>query len=526
VAEVFYDGGYHYFDSDMLGYNPVGPGPLKQRRISSVHDIEKDGGIILGKLAGPKQVDFTKVDQPWYPADVRANAIPDLTELFTSTNDNWVFPFTRYASGHSMDFTLRPGERVTRYFRPQDDRLYYLPFAFDGEAWREFPKELEQYRIRTRNGPQSQKDSRRWGTGMIEYRPPVPDHGEFAVDMPCPWVIIDAAFSMNLKLRAGGNILLETSIDGGKTWKPAATLNGPHEGPWRVGAATVAQTANGRRSEVTGMYGYQVRIRRSDAEITDLLLTTSFQINPRTLPQLTAGRNQMQFRSSQTLRTQYPVHLDSLNRYASKMVNAEYVEERGQGWVRNRGNEPGVVVFKLQSTDGSPLSSFDVGGRFLDLRGGLAPDKLTAEVRKVTSWPDNVLQRPSASLAWSLKPDGPWKTLWSYDPTPVWLDGEVIDRTLRWPEVQRNVESLPADTRLVYVRYEFNGIAIDDFRLAYVKSGLQAKSSVRVTHIWNENGTERRFTQDIGRGEISKKYIVDVAEGRTIENRALLIEAK
>ena len=74
----------------------------------------EDGSIITGKLLGPKQVDSKSVDAPWYPADVRANAIPDLAGLFTSTRDNWVFPFTRYSSGHSMDFTLRPGERITR----------------------------------------------------------------------------------------------------------------------------------------------------------------------------------------------------------------------------------------------------------------------------------------------------------------------------------------------------------------------------------------------------------------------------
>ena len=39
VAEVFYAGKYHYFDSDMMGYNPIGSGPLKQRQVASVHDI-------------------------------------------------------------------------------------------------------------------------------------------------------------------------------------------------------------------------------------------------------------------------------------------------------------------------------------------------------------------------------------------------------------------------------------------------------------------------------------------------------
>jgi hypothetical protein len=76
VAEVYYEGSYHYFDSDMMGYNAIGAsGPLKQRPVASVHQIERDGGIITGKLSGPKQTDEAQVDNPWYPADVRAGAI-------------------------------------------------------------------------------------------------------------------------------------------------------------------------------------------------------------------------------------------------------------------------------------------------------------------------------------------------------------------------------------------------------------------------------------------------------------------
>src|SRR5882672_10779960 len=41
VAEVFYDGAYHYFDSDMMGYNSVDTGALKKRPVASVHQLEQ-----------------------------------------------------------------------------------------------------------------------------------------------------------------------------------------------------------------------------------------------------------------------------------------------------------------------------------------------------------------------------------------------------------------------------------------------------------------------------------------------------
>ena len=79
-------------------------------------DHEQDGGIILGKLKAPRDVDAKRVDYPWYPADVREAAIDGLAKLFTSTHDNRLFPFTRYAPGHVMEFTLRPGEQLIAHY--------------------------------------------------------------------------------------------------------------------------------------------------------------------------------------------------------------------------------------------------------------------------------------------------------------------------------------------------------------------------------------------------------------------------
>jgi len=127
VTEVFYDGGYHYFDSDMLGYNPVGKGEPKKLPVASVLQLERSPDIMLGKLLSPTRADPAQVDSPWYPADVQEAAMSGLAELFTTTKDNWVFPFARYSQAHSMSFVLRPGERLIRYLQPESPKLYYLP---------------------------------------------------------------------------------------------------------------------------------------------------------------------------------------------------------------------------------------------------------------------------------------------------------------------------------------------------------------------------------------------------------------
>ena len=523
VAEVFYDGAYHYFDSDMLGYNPIGAGPLKDRPVASVRQIEQNGDIILSKLSGPKQVDSSQVDYPWYPADVRANAIPGLAELFTTRQDNWVFPFTRYAEGHTMEYALRPGERIIRYFHPSDDHSYYLPWAYDGKGWREFPQEIDAYDIRTKNGPRSQKDPRVWATGRIEYRPPAPPKPTMIIDMPSPYVIIDADFTMDVDLPETGSVTVDTSIDGGRTWATGSRLAGRHHGLWRAEPAILARSANGRLTAVSGSYGYQVRFVSEHASIKNLLLSTGFQLNPRTLPVLTPGPNELHFRSATSQRTELPIRIDAYRTFAERTSNAELVSERGQAFVRNQARGSGSVTFLIEAPGSEEISGFDAGGRFLDLRDGLAPDKLTAEVRKVAPWPGKDAV-PRAAIAWSLKPEGPWRTIWTYDPNLTWKDGEVIDRTLKWPEVQKKVRSLPAGVRRVYVQYTFDSMAIDDFRLAYVRSGFRSTSPVNVTHVWKENGTERRRSENIPTGITETSYTLEIPTGADVVNEALIME--
>ena len=111
-----------------------------------------------------------------------------------------------------------------------------------------------------------------------------------------------------------------------------------------------------------------------------------------------------------------------LNEHASKIENASYVAQDGQGYWVNDGDHAGEVIFEV-GPDDRDLTGFDVGGRFLDLTDGIAPNKFTAEIRHVTPWPANRKGPGSASIAWSTSSDGPWKTLWTYDPKLTWLDG-------------------------------------------------------------------------------------------------------
>ena len=517
VAEVFYEGAYHYFDSDMMGYNTVGHGPVSQSAVASVHQIEEGGDIILSKLKSPTQVDPAAVEQPWYPADVREAAIGDLAQLFTTTADNWLFPFERAPRGHSMSFELRPGERLVRYFQPEREGLFYLPYKFTGRAWEEFPQEIAQYRIKTVDGPRSQKDARHWATGRIEYRLPISPEPAKVYEVRSPYVVIDAEFQFDAVLSSGQQSLaVETSTDDGRTWLTAGSLRGPHRGAWQCEPAVLTRSAHGRRTAVSGSYGYLLKVvKDSGTELRGGLLVTRIQLNPRTLPELTAGRNELTYTAGP------PVVRRAIAADKPNVTNARYVSVNGQGYWIPESDGPADLVFHLRSAGGAALSGFDAGGRFLDLSGGLAPDKFTAEVRKVAALP---MKRPAASIAWSMSPDGPFQTIWEYDPRLTWKDGIPIERTLRWPEVDRHVDL--SGSRDVYVRYRIEDMGLDSLRTAIETNGAASSSEVEVTHIWKEDGVTRTKTLRIPAGTTEYRYTIEIPPGAKIVNDAAIFECK
>ena len=517
VAEVFYDGAYHYYDSDMLGYSTIGGGSPRDSVVASVHQLEANPSIMLSKLAGPRDVHPHMVDHPWYPADVRAGAIESLASLFASQKDNSLFPFDRSPSGYRPDFVLRPGERLIRYFHPEQPTLYYLPYTFDGRAWTEFPQESTEYKIRTSDGPRSQKDERTWGTGRFEYRPPLKAEPVQIFTVQSPYVIIDAAFTIHaVVVGEAAHLDFETSTNGGRTWVHAGALSGPFSGDRTFEPAEITRSTHGRLTAVSGRYGYLVKLTKSDSRvrIQSLRLVTRVQLNPRTLPELVPGHNQLVFSASRPL-VRTPLDVST----PAALAGAELVSRSGQSYWRPTGTDPAEFVFRLAAPDHAPLEAFTAGARFLDLNRGLAPDKLTAEVRGVTALNSS---SATASIAWSTDPKGPFQTIWTYDPHLSWKDGSPIDRTLAWPEVDLRTATA-AGTRDVYVQYRFVGLALDDFRLSVESKFPPGACALAITHQWNENGSPRSATHHISAGTLEAKYVVDTATVAKVTNEALIL---
>jgi hypothetical protein len=143
-----------------------------------------------------------------------------------------------------------------RFFEPEEPGLFYLPYKFDAKQWSEFPQEIAEYQIRTADGPKSQKDGRSWATGRIEYTPPDEIRSDITVsDMPSPYVLIDARFTLNVELSgAESSIKMETSTDGGHSWLTAGEKHGPFKDAWKTEPAVLAKSEHGRLTAVSGHY--------------------------------------------------------------------------------------------------------------------------------------------------------------------------------------------------------------------------------------------------------------------------------
>ncbi|HEY2930825.1 MAG TPA: hypothetical protein VGK99_03695 [Acidobacteriota bacterium] len=564
VAEVFYDGAYHYFDSDLLGFNTVGTGDPKKLAVASVRQVEADGDIILGKLIAPNKSDASRVVYPWYPADVKGSEMNGLVELFTSTQDNWLFPFTRYAAGHRMDFVLRPGERLTRFFHPENSSLFYLPYKRTEKGWEEFPEEVAHYRIRTPDGPRSQKDNRYWATGKLEYTPVLSDPkayyplfqsgynenlrlpegrtqngfvtwrqpGKMAravFEVQSPYVIIDGNFSVDLALaQLDQSLLVETSIDGGRNWQSAGKWNGPFQGRCSGAPAVLSRSEHGTLTAVSGHYAYLLRFTFQGSgsvepvRLSNIVINTRFQLNPRSLPKLNSGRNELVYRSGTAERWRaIPVGLEALNDFAFRQSGVRYTASESQGFLESLQGRTAEVIFEISAPGDSALKAFEAGGRFLDLNGGLAPDKFTAEVRRIARAHPLTDPAGATSLSWSLSPGGPFKILWQYRAGWNGMDGERVDRALRWPEVDRRILELPSGTRHVYVRYRFRAMALDNIRLSAVNVEKDASPALEITHVWSREGRPQYHREAVDRPWHARTYTVDTGEG-PLENEAII----
>ncbi|HTL53003.1 MAG TPA: hypothetical protein VL860_10540 [Planctomycetota bacterium] len=129
-CEVFYAGRWHYFDSDLQAFHRRHP--PEQHIIASREDCFRDPTLV-SQQKNPSD--------PYYIPDRKPETV---AKLFEATPR---YEFVIGEGAHSMDFVLRPGESMERFYgpgRPDDgDEPIGRWICFDSylKTWKQFPKE-------------------------------------------------------------------------------------------------------------------------------------------------------------------------------------------------------------------------------------------------------------------------------------------------------------------------------------------------------------------------------------------------
>ncbi len=301
TAEMEWDGRWHYLDVDERGY---------------VLDARGHVADVTEATTRPKLWERSARDvSPFYPQNGGVEGIRALSQQ-GRPEAYWHWR----TLGHTMDFVLRPGESLVRYWQPQG-------------YWRVDPSWINEQQLDSlRQPPAGPKTSRQisvnnsYGNGKWTYQPVLAaGYGDFADGVyrrdnvklyrnglglaaagtgwaewrvRTPYIIAgrpndlanpnDDDGAAVAEFIAKGNVALRVSTDQGRTWQ--TVWSSPRaSGPQRVDLT----------KWVVGKYEYDVRLDLTGtiwtARVASLSLTTWTQLAPASLPRLKAGTNELSF---------------------------------------------------------------------------------------------------------------------------------------------------------------------------------------------------------------------------------------
>ena len=370
TTEVFYDGGWHYFDLDVRGalMKPDGT-------IASVAEAQAHRDL---------WVDPRRKIEPFFPKD------SNKARVFEIYRDSRIEYFYRwFQMGHVMDFRLRQGESLTRWWRPQGGRWHHLEAYNKGFVRKLLEKEPVGYKS---NHP----DFSVWtqGNGLWRYEPSLTSassdfrdgvrsvsnlepgggglelaavgDGEAVFEVFTPWIIVPKVGKLDdesddleasiVRLDAARPVALLVSSDNGRTWKEVTTVQG--------GQHSVDLTR-----WVKGTYGFLLKLRAAgranELVLRAMAIDTWVQVAPISLPRLARGVNKCRYDVGDRYgRLTLPMCVlpnvadpEDLRRYVTEMPR-DYDLKRKTARIR------GEVILKLAAPEGTAIDWFTAGACF------------------------------------------------------------------------------------------------------------------------------------------------------------------
>jgi len=471
VAEVFYDGKWHYLDLDLRAVFRRADGTL-----ASLAEAKKDASLWKGPR-GPL----------FFPLDNLDRTRRGYEKSRVAYRHNVCM------GGHTMDYVLRRGETFTRWWRPQQDRWNHHPSYHQGAKRRileRAPKGPKcKHPVFTIHGH---------GNGRFVYAPDLTDRSaDFAdgvydarnvrtgpkglalrgggdgyaiFEVRSPYVIVprvgkyettdDDSEASVVTLDASG-AALSISTDNGLTWTKVALADGaadltPH----------VART-----------YGYLLKIALSgkpgEAVVRSMKITTWVQLHPASLPSLRKGANKMRYVTGD--------HYGLNGRVVEIRTNGndredflKYLSVKPKDFdpTRKTSRARGRFVAKVQAPPGTKIAWFSGGGNFQTHQGANAPRTRNAMAYAV--------EKPADFKRFYLAKVPAGQGHWHYN-----ADVEV---------------KLPRPARTLYIEYVGNP-AVNNLRIYAhaVDDRPRRPTPVTITHKWTEGGAAKTKTVTIAK---------------------------
>lgn len=473
VAECSYDGEWHLLDADLQAFHRHHP--PRQAVIASVADCLADTTLVS---------DQKNPSQPYYLNDRKPAA---MAESCYAPGKSTCYP-TYVPEVHSMDFFLRPGEEIVRFYGPKG-RWFAPPEWVDNS---------QRYNSEwTAEGPRERfPPHRTYGNGFFRYRPDpaagdleagalslkgfkrteegLAVHAEAAeIILPVlsPYVIVgrspdwkkthesEAGAVLILKASGSGMLEVSLSVDDGASWR-------------EVVSTVLEEDERELKADFTPLvenrYRYLLRMTAKGAVLLRSLdLTTWFQVNPGTLPALRKGANEVSVSQPPDIRVPLTIDMTpELDKYLVRNSGRRLSEDA------RTIEGPFEAVFRLSSPWGGRIAGLCFFGSFHEVPEG-APHRQVA-----------------FSLASS--PDGPWREFFRVDvPAQLhgqqdwpWGEGAFVQLDEPADEVFVKVDS-PVDAWEFEARLEVRGL-FDltpqplDASLTYAEDGRQARFTQRL----------------------------------------------
>lgn len=481
ASETFYNGQWHYLDLDVRAAFRRPDGSL-----ASIEDARRDPSL-WQQPNGPL----------FFPLDDLASA-QKAYKAEPIGHQYGVAP-----AGHTMDFLLRPGETLTRWWKPQGGRWNHHPTL--GTA--PHPRNLIEKEPR---GPKCKHPSftvHTHGNGRFVYKPNLTsacrdfaegaydsrnvitsEHGltlatageGFAIfEIRSPYVIVPLVNDLDsreddreasvVKIDAQ-NVSLSISTNNGIAWLDL--------GP--------SSSALDLTPHVSGKYGYLLKVTlRGEPKTTalrSLEVTTWTQLHPASLPALRQGKNQMRLVTGDHngLKTRLLAITPDTFQPAEFL---KHLHEAPKDFDPKRHTRriAGPLTLKVQAPPKTKIAWLSAGASFATYVG--ASDRTKNSIDYALGSPENFQNLYHAEVP-------PDQYHWHYN----------ADRELKLPQ--------PAET--VYLRYSGDP-AVNNIRVYAhcLDDQPRASQPLTVKHVWTENN-----------GGNTKQFQVTVPDGASYEVEA------